>query len=196
MVALLRSNLLCIEILYQDKPQLVYFPHHPVYGYLSDITKDKIMFEINRETQRDKLIGLIKTSQEITSEINYNYDLDHWKPNWSLFTIPVTPKLIGQFRAAAQYTSVIICFMMVMWATVFYYPDDEAAEYYLGARQGVLNIMSIVQFIFTFMFFAMWLKNRAYLSICKYDEDLKKTAKEEQGTDSESKGAAKSSSWG
>ena len=47
-VGLLRENLLCIEILYEDKPQLVYFPHHPVYGYLSDFTKDKIMFEINR----------------------------------------------------------------------------------------------------------------------------------------------------
>jgi hypothetical protein len=46
-IDLLRKNLLCIEIK-NETAQLVYFPYHPVYRYLSDSTKDKIMFEINR----------------------------------------------------------------------------------------------------------------------------------------------------
>jgi hypothetical protein len=65
---------------------------------------------------------------------------------------------------------------------VFYYPDDELAEYSLGIHQNILNIVSVVQFFFTFLYISMWLKNRTHLSICKYDEDLKKAAKEQQGT--------------
>lgn len=35
---------------------MIFFPSHPVYEYLSDQTKDKIMFTINRETQREKIL--------------------------------------------------------------------------------------------------------------------------------------------
>ena len=39
----LRQNLLCIEIKNASK-QIVYFPFHPAFNYLSGSTKDNIMF--------------------------------------------------------------------------------------------------------------------------------------------------------
>lgn len=39
--------------------QNIYFPKHPAFNYLSGTTKDTIMMEVKRETQRDKLISLI-----------------------------------------------------------------------------------------------------------------------------------------
>jgi inositol 1,4,5-triphosphate receptor type 1/inositol 1,4,5-triphosphate receptor type 3 len=39
-----------IEIVYQENKQLIFFPSHPLFDFLSEQTKDKIMFSINRET--------------------------------------------------------------------------------------------------------------------------------------------------
>jgi hypothetical protein len=45
-----------------DLLQFIYFPRHSVYSYLSRATRETIMEEINRSTQRDKIIGLIGTT--------------------------------------------------------------------------------------------------------------------------------------
>ena len=45
-----------------DQNQIIYFPNHPVYSYLSRSTRNIIMEEINRSTHRDKIIGLINTT--------------------------------------------------------------------------------------------------------------------------------------
>lgn len=38
--------------------QNIYFPRHPVFSYLAADTRDTIMFQVGRETRRDKLITL------------------------------------------------------------------------------------------------------------------------------------------
>jgi inositol 1,4,5-triphosphate receptor type 1/inositol 1,4,5-triphosphate receptor type 3 len=53
------KNLQNIEIFYEGNDQTLYFPSHPVFQKLSGETRDKIMFEIPRETQREKLINLL-----------------------------------------------------------------------------------------------------------------------------------------
>ena len=45
-----------------DLTQIEYFPRHSAYNYLSRATRATIMEEINRRTQRDKIIGLINTT--------------------------------------------------------------------------------------------------------------------------------------
>ena len=55
---------------------MVFFPAHPVFNYLSGKTRDKIMLNVSRDTQREKLIGLLSNMQTITSEIEYNYTLN------------------------------------------------------------------------------------------------------------------------
>lgn len=47
---MLAQRILKIEIVYEGKPQTILFPAHSLFTYLSDETKDKIMFNINRET--------------------------------------------------------------------------------------------------------------------------------------------------
>ena len=44
------KNLSNIEIFYEGSYQTLYFPSHPVFKKLSGETRDKIMFEIPRET--------------------------------------------------------------------------------------------------------------------------------------------------
>ena len=39
-----------IEIIYFDRCQKIFFPSHPLFNFLSDESKDKLMYSINRET--------------------------------------------------------------------------------------------------------------------------------------------------
>lgn len=37
----------------------MYFVNHPVFSYLANTTRDKIMIEVTRDTPRDKLTSLL-----------------------------------------------------------------------------------------------------------------------------------------
>jgi len=64
----IEKNLLGIEItmdeyeMSTDRNQILFFPRHAVFNYLSRSTRARIMEEINRSTQRDKIIGLFNTT--------------------------------------------------------------------------------------------------------------------------------------
>lgn len=49
--------------------QNLYFPNHPVFSYLAADTKDTIMFQVSRETRRDKLTTLFDFYGELKEEI-------------------------------------------------------------------------------------------------------------------------------
>jgi hypothetical protein len=55
----------------------LFFPRHNVFRYLSRSTRKTIMEEVDRSTQRDKVIGLLSTKPAINEEIEYNYILDN-----------------------------------------------------------------------------------------------------------------------
>lgn len=61
-IALFEELLLSIEISSDNGEvvsfQNVYFPKHPVFSYLAADTRDTIMFDVGRDTRRDKLITL------------------------------------------------------------------------------------------------------------------------------------------
>lgn len=64
---LLKRNLLGIEIRMDGAEegtshyQTQFFPKHKVFRYLSRTTRTTIMEEVDRSTQRDKIIGLLGT---------------------------------------------------------------------------------------------------------------------------------------
>lgn len=84
---LLQTKILKIEIIYQNKPQIIFFPSHPLFGFLSDQTRDMIMYRVNRDTWREKILGLLEYKSNIHNELEYNYRL-------SKKQIPITSKSI------------------------------------------------------------------------------------------------------
>lgn len=58
--------------------QNLYFPNHPVFSYLAADTKDTIMFQVSRETRRDKLTTLFDYYGELKEEIQSNYKLKYY----------------------------------------------------------------------------------------------------------------------
>jgi hypothetical protein len=45
--------------------QYLYFPKHPILTKLSDATRNRIMEEVSRSTQREKIKSLLKFREEI-----------------------------------------------------------------------------------------------------------------------------------
>jgi hypothetical protein len=71
----LYNHILKIEIKSNNKKQAVYFPKHPVLNQLSDETRDRIMLQVGRETQRVKLVDLFDKFKEIFNEIEHNFTI-------------------------------------------------------------------------------------------------------------------------
>jgi hypothetical protein len=63
----LRSQMLKIEILSisSKKKQFVYFPNHPILRTLSPTTRDRIMLNVSRSTQREKIRSLFNYQDEV-----------------------------------------------------------------------------------------------------------------------------------
>lgn len=70
--------------------QNLYFPNHPVFSYLADDTKDSIMFQVSRETRRDKLTTLFDFYGELKEEIESNYKLKYYSINIGSVAFPVS----------------------------------------------------------------------------------------------------------
>lgn len=117
------------------------------------------------------MVGLLKTGDEISNEVDYNYALDHLQLIWPFLTISITPERIGLLRQFSQLISVLICILLIFWARVFYYPDEEYVEYALGKKKFIMSVLSAAQFFCTFLYISMWLTNRTYLAVCKYEQD-------------------------
>lgn len=167
------NNLLGIEINMDkgeadgDERQIEYFPRHSVYNYLSRATRSTIMEEINRSTQRDKIIGLINTTPVISQEIDYNYVLDH---NYSFmgFPVSISATKINIYQNIAMVITALICILMVRFVTVVYYPIDEAIEYDLGSHKALITTLSSIQFTFALIYTSLWMFNHIKLALGKY----------------------------
>lgn len=69
------------------------------------------MFTIKRDTQREKILGLLAAKHPIFDEIELNYELNQ-------STIPVTHKTINFIWTIASTVSVIINILMVVFYSV------------------------------------------------------------------------------
>lgn len=80
------------------------------------------MYSINRDTPREKLLGILERKTEIFNEIEYNYDLNQ-------YIIPVTDKTLSMLHTISAVLSVLVNLMMV----IFYDIDIKNGEAYFEA---------------------------------------------------------------
>ena len=61
----LEGKILKIEIVSSLGRQFIYFPDHPILTKLSGPTRNRIMLDVSRSTQREKIKSLLKFKEEI-----------------------------------------------------------------------------------------------------------------------------------
>jgi inositol 1,4,5-triphosphate receptor type 1/inositol 1,4,5-triphosphate receptor type 3 len=84
---LLHSRIRNIEIVYQGKTMVVFYPSHPLFEFLSAHTTELILFKVNRVSQREKILGLLEQREILFYELEYNYALNQMQ-------IPITQRKI------------------------------------------------------------------------------------------------------
>jgi hypothetical protein len=92
-----------------------------VFSYLAADTRDSIMFQVSRETRRDKLTTLFDFYGELKEEIESNYKLKYYSMDFfGLFSFPIsiTSGLIDEIRKTARYISYLICALMLIFIIV------------------------------------------------------------------------------
>lgn len=150
-------NLKQIEIHYEGDMQMVFFPYHPVFKFLSEETKDKIMDTISRDTQREKLIGLQKLFETIKSEIEYNFFLNAQ-------TIPITHKTIARLTNLAQTISLLVNVFLVH-AVVVVIKDQQSSYVIEDYKQHVLQLLGTIQLLVSLLAFILFVISRAPLEV-------------------------------
>lgn len=125
------------------------------------------MEEVDRSTQRDKIIGLLSTKDAINEEIEYNYMLDN---DFTIFKLPfsITTSKIDYYFQLGLYISTFICFLMAWFAAVVYYPMEGSIVYDLGQEEIILKALSLIQFLVSLMYFCLWSQMHLHLAIKKY----------------------------
>ena len=160
------KNLSNIEIFYEGSYQTLYFPSHPVFKKLSAETRDKIMFEIPRETQREKLVNLLQQQETISNEIEYNFKL-------SQQIVQITHETITLLVNFGQWISFLINVLMVIFYEVVI--SNKQAEVSTGYwRNLLLRLLSIIQLIISVMIFSFYIISRAPLELKKRQTKLEK----------------------
>lgn len=134
------------------------------------------MEEVDRSTQRDKIIGLISAQELITEEIEYSYYLDN---DYKMFNLPlsITTKRVENCLNWGLSVAALICLLMLYFATVVYYPYSEAIEYELGGQEWLLRGISFIQFLIALAYFFLWINSHMKLAVEKY-ERAKRAAEE------------------
>jgi len=67
-----------------------------------------------------------------------------------------------------MYLATTICFLMILFSTVIYYPYDHIIEYDLGPETLILKFLSLVQLVIALIFYLLWTKNHLHLAKGKY----------------------------
>ncbi|CAD8133692.1 unnamed protein product [Paramecium octaurelia] len=100
-----------IEIVYEGKSMTVFFPYHPLFNLLSESSKQDLLFLINRETQRDKLLGLLSATNILFYELEHNYKLNHYR-------IPITQNNLNVMQKLSSVLALLINLSMIFFYTV------------------------------------------------------------------------------
>lgn len=161
-LAEMRTLLLNIEIKNSEgNLQIVYFPKHPLFDYLSSESRDKIMYEVDRSTQRDKIIGLLGYLGEVSREMDHVYML---QKNYS-----ITNEKVVSFKRSANIVSVLInLFMVVFYSAVV---EHHILEYFTSPFYTlIIVLLSILQISFTASFAYLWGVTKIPLAIPKVED--------------------------
>jgi hypothetical protein len=74
------------------------------------------MYEVNRETSRDKLTGLISFKKDIFTEIEWNYELNYFQV-WGR-RVQITSATVTDLRIKFGLLSLLICLMFTVCVEV------------------------------------------------------------------------------
>ena len=115
-----RSHTGKIEISVHGNLQAVYFPIRPACHYLSDESKKKLMLSVNRESQSNKVEGLMAAAPDLIDEMIYNEGL-------SRSSFAITPERM----AALKDFSTLLAVFMNLVLIVFTERTDHYREVYV-----------------------------------------------------------------
>ena len=171
--------------------QYVYFPNHPIFNQLSDDTRNDIMFRVKRETQRDKLITLLKLRDEVYEEVDLNFRLQY-VPHEVPFRqegvkFEITADYATKVRALARKISFFICFLMLAFVLIGHDTEEQTSifSYTSNFSEFIMRALTAAQLLVTFWFVVIWISLRKPLCLKKYDlsvqEQKKKEAMEKVG---------------
>ncbi|KAL4465345.1 hypothetical protein ABPG72_016746, partial [Tetrahymena utriculariae] len=145
----LNSKIATIEIYHQKKFKQIYLPLVPLYTFLSDITKEKIMKNVNRQSQRDKIIDLLSHQSVVFDEMNHNYQLSKNK-------VPATGDNVQLIQTIITYFSLFLNIYLPMSAMIQIDPE-LGMNLKFHHQETKNNIFSLVFLFFmlvsTFIFF-------------------------------------------
>ena len=110
----LKKVILKIEISSTLGKQLLYFPQHPILTKLSDTTRDRIMLEVSRSTQREKIKSLLQFKEEVKMEISHNFNIEKEK----FLGIQISPAKIQKLQDLLFNLSYLIIFVWSMTTDV------------------------------------------------------------------------------
>lgn len=129
------------------------------------------MFQVGRDTRRDKLTTLFDHYDELKEEIESNYQLKYYSINIGSFNfpIPITSEFINTIRKVARYVSYVICLLMLVFIVVDHDTIEKASyfNFFHYYEKMMMRILSTIQLLLTMTFFTLWIKMRYKLCISK-----------------------------
>ena len=148
------------------KKQDVYFPKHPILTTLSPTTRDRIMLEVSRSTQREKIKSLLSFKDEIICEINHNFKIQKEK---LLGLIPYKPEYITMLQEKLFHFSFLINFIWFFSSDIFI--EYHEVNYFTNITwTGVLKALDGCQLVITCLYFASYYKCQKSLAMFRAEQ--------------------------
>lgn len=111
MLAYLNMKLGMIEVVHGKQQLSVYFSLLPLYDFVSKLAKDKLMKEVSRNTQREKLVDLLERKERFFDEMKHNFHL-RYSP------IPATGRNIQKLQSLIGKVSFALNLLLLLFTHV------------------------------------------------------------------------------
>ncbi|KAM3147677.1 hypothetical protein pb186bvf_000005 [Paramecium bursaria] len=158
-----------IEIVYSKKSMTIFFPYHPIFKLLSLQTQDELMFTVNRETQRDKLLGMLEQTDSIFYELEHNFMLNHMK-------IPITQNNIDILQQLASLLTILINLLMIACYTVLL-KENTYMLTTSSINNVIIKMLCMAQLLSQIAHFIMFSVQRIPIMLDKKKDEKNKLSK-------------------
>ncbi|EGR34738.1 hypothetical protein IMG5_002710 [Ichthyophthirius multifiliis] len=149
MIFYLEKKIVSIEIQYQKELKQLYFPFIPLFNFVSDDTKDKIMKNVNRESQREKITDLLQYKNVVFDEIEHNFSLNQNK-------IRATSENIQQIQKLVVYMSLFLNLLLILSVNIQFENLQEMKivinNYLIKIFIGILFIIHLILTLLLILF--------------------------------------------
>ena len=97
-----------IEINVNGNLQSVYFPRRPACHFISDESKKSLMESVNRESQSNKVEGLMNAAPDLIDEMMHNEELSRSK-------FAITPERLALLKDFSTLLSVLMNLILIVF---------------------------------------------------------------------------------